>query len=81
MSGCTIYLAEITPEATVKIERGENRGRTILYTNVVNSWKRAATWNGQENKQLSGPVDPSVVLVAVLQEGRTGPILAVRQVE
>ncbi len=80
-ASCSIYLAEITPEATIKIERGENRGRTILYTNVVDSWKRAATWNGQEKKQLSGQVDPSAVLVAVLQEGRTGPILAARQVE
>ena len=80
-TSCIVFLAEIIPEVSVSIQRGENRGRTILYTNVVTSWTRTMTWNGQKAKQLSGPVDSTAHLVAVLQDGATGPVIAARRID
>ncbi len=42
-----VWLFPITDEARVKIGRGENRGRTIVYRNVVRRWVKLGEWNGQ----------------------------------
>ena len=31
----------------VTIERGENRGRTLTYTNVVRRWVKLGDWSGK----------------------------------
>jgi hypothetical protein len=31
----------------VAIERGENRGHTLAYTNVVRRWVKLGKWNGK----------------------------------
>jgi hypothetical protein len=42
-----VWLCPITSKAEVAIGRGENRGRTITYTNVVRRWVKLGTWNGK----------------------------------
>jgi hypothetical protein len=42
-----VWLCPITSKAKVAIGRGENRGRTITYTNVVRRWVKLGTWNGK----------------------------------
>ena len=42
-----IWLCPITGKAQVAIERGENRGHTLTYTNVVRRWVKLGNWNGQ----------------------------------
>ena len=34
----------------VQIQRGENKGQTITYTNVVRGWVKLGEWNGQAKK-------------------------------
>ncbi|MEZ5913059.1 MAG: DUF1223 domain-containing protein [Paracoccaceae bacterium] len=70
-----IQLVRYRPKGTVEITRGENRGRTISYRNVVTDWRALGRWGGSEALEhevsLSGQ-DPVVVIV---QEEGFGPIL------
>jgi hypothetical protein len=67
------WLCPISSRVSVAIGRGENRGRTITYFNVVRRWIRLGDWNG-EARTFHVPVNdfagPDVDAVAVvLQEG------------
>jgi hypothetical protein len=42
----SVWIVPITNKAPVTIERGENRGKTITYHNVVRGWTRIGDWNG-----------------------------------
>ena len=75
----TVWLMPVIPQVSVKILKGEIAGREMIYYNVVRTPMPAGMWNGKA-KTLSLPKD--VVLgsgakgcVALLQEGKTGPIL------
>jgi hypothetical protein len=50
-----VWLCPISGKVEVAIERGENRGKTIAYTNVVRRWVKLGDWNGQA-KTFSLPV-------------------------
>jgi hypothetical protein len=43
----TLWLVMYDREVTVEIERGENTGRTLTYTNVVRKLRPVAMWKGQ----------------------------------
>ena len=43
----TVWLCPITGKVAVKIGRGENRGSTVTYTNVVRRWVKLGTWDGK----------------------------------
>jgi hypothetical protein len=43
-----VWLLPVTDEAKVKIGRGENRGRTLNYYNVVRRWVKLGDWTGEE---------------------------------
>jgi len=45
-----VWLCPITGKAQVKIERGENRGHTLTYYNVVRRWVKLGEWHGQAEK-------------------------------
>lgn len=42
-----VWLCPITGKAQVAIGRGENRGHTVAYYNVVRRWVKLGEWNGQ----------------------------------
>jgi len=42
-----VWLCPITGKVPVKIGRGENRGRTLTYTNVARRWVKLGTWDGK----------------------------------
>jgi hypothetical protein len=65
-----IWLCPVTRAVPVKIGRGENRGQTITYTNVVRRWTKLGDWNGKEQtlsvplKDLqTGDIDSVAVMV------------------
>jgi pentatricopeptide repeat protein len=41
-----VWLCPLSKEVKVQIGRGENRGRTVTYTNVVRGWIRLGEWTG-----------------------------------
>jgi hypothetical protein len=42
-----VWLCPVSGKVAVNIARGENRGRTITYSNVVRRWVKLGDWNGQ----------------------------------
>jgi len=41
-----VWLCPITGKAQVEVGRGENRGHTLAYYNVVRRWVKLGDWNG-----------------------------------
>lgn len=46
-SGGEVWLCPVSGKVSVKIGRGENRGNTVTYTNVVRRWVKLGDWNGK----------------------------------
>lgn len=70
-----IFLVRIIPEATTKIQRGENAGRTIRYVNVVENMTWIANWNGQSDVSVSAPFKADSKYVVLVQAKNFGPVL------
>ncbi len=75
----TLWLMAIAPHIDVKIERGENTGATISYTNVVRKLVPAGMWDGKAAtiklpRKAIFTADCKSCL-AVLQRGKVGPLL------
>jgi len=54
--GGEIWLCPVSASVSVGIGRGENRGRTITYTNVVRRWVKLGSWTGK-GESFTVPVD------------------------
>lgn len=63
------------PEATVDIERGENAGRTITYANIVRSWARLGSWDGQGEWQADVDLPEASGVALIVQAEGPGAIL------
>jgi hypothetical protein len=81
----TVWLAAIASNVKVPIARGENQGRTIVYSNVVRAMMPVGTWNGKEmvvqldrRSFMHGSADRCVVL---LQQGHGGPIVGAAMID
>ncbi len=76
----TIWLAVIQKSVDVAVTQGENRGKTLSYTNVVREMTPVGTWTGAPMRiQLarSALMRPQLETVAILlQHGKAGPIIA-----
>lgn len=75
-NGAVIQLVRYSPSATVKIERGENQGRTITYANIVRSWEPLGRWNGQDVFETVADVPGEASTAVIVQEPGPGAILA-----
>jgi hypothetical protein len=68
-----VWLCPLAKSVQVAIGRGENRGRTITYHNVVRRWVKLGDWSGTEatwNMPLSDLKSDGVDAAAVMvQEG------------
>jgi hypothetical protein len=66
-----VWLCPISKEVPVQIGRGENKGQTLTYTNVVRGWVKLGEWNGQPRKfskplseiKSEGEIDTFAVVV------------------
>jgi hypothetical protein len=67
-----VWLCPLSRSVAVGISRGENRGRTLTYTNVVRGWVKLGTWSGQ-SETLTIPIDAiksaAIDAVAVIVQG------------
>ncbi|MCB1509405.1 MAG: DUF1223 domain-containing protein [Hyphomicrobiaceae bacterium] len=75
----TVWLASVEPKVTVRIQRGENRGSTATYYNVVREIAAVGMWPGHattiEVRQRSYLKKPGMRCV-VLVQADSGAILA-----
>ncbi|MCC6949437.1 MAG: DUF1223 domain-containing protein [Bradyrhizobiaceae bacterium] len=77
----TIWVVGVTKKSPVAIERGENRGKTITYHNVIRVWQQLGEWKGNVVR-ASVPVaelaqsgaDSAAVLVQAGTVESPGPI-------
>lgn len=75
----TLWAGTATPSQSVKIARGENRGRTVTYHNSVRQSVPAGTWSGEAGRitiplsKLRG--SEGDLAFVLLQRGAGGPIL------
>jgi hypothetical protein len=77
----TVWIVGVTKKSPVAIERGENRGKTITYHNVVRGWQRLADWKGglvraslPIEELARGGADAAAVLVQSGTVESPGPI-------
>jgi hypothetical protein len=69
-TGGEVWVFGLVKAATIAIGRGENKGRTVTYHNVVRRWIKLGDWNGKANawsipvQKLKGDgVDEAAVVV------------------
>ena len=79
-AGAQMFVAGVASAVTVKITRGENKGRTVTYYNVLRSWERFEGWTGQPGSWTlpalkRDGVDAAAVFVQASSEGMPGAIL------
>jgi hypothetical protein len=75
----TIWFAVVQKRAEVPIERGDNKGKTLTYTNIVREMLPVGSWTG---KAMSLQLARTAIMrpeteaaVVLLQEGKAGPII------
>ena len=71
-----VFVVRYIPHARVDIERGENAGRSIAYTNIVTTWIHAGSWDGAAPLMLSVRAPGQQPTVVLVQSASSGPILA-----
>ncbi len=81
MGRSIIQLVRYQPGAEVAIERGENAGRTVAYSNIVTSWQRLADWPGNAPLQVKADVPGDQPMVVIVQREGPAEILAAAVVE
>lgn len=73
-----VWLVRYDPRILqVRVNRGENRGKTLPHRNVVRQLVRIGSWRGQaETIALPHGGDPAWLSAVFIQAGQGGPILA-----
>jgi len=70
-----VHLVRFEPEQTVEITRGENRGKTVRYVNIVRDWVVLRDWDGAAPLRLTIDRAGSGPVAVLVQEADHGPIL------
>jgi hypothetical protein len=76
-----VQLVRVKPTESVAIERGENAGHTIEYTNIVMSWQRIGMWNARSALDMTVPAPGPDKIVVILQAEGPGMIFAAAQLD
>lgn len=84
-NSATIWLATTRRQVAVKIRRGENRNRKIVYYNVVKDLTPVGMWHGKPVKvELAKHAvmnDGANGCVVFLQQGNAGPIIGAAELK
>ena len=75
-----VQLVRYQPSAQVDIERGENAGKTVDYTNIVTSWDNLGEWDTRMPLSLSVTIEGDAPAVVILQEPGPGLIVSAGRV-
>jgi hypothetical protein len=76
-----VWLCGVKRAAAVEVKRGENRGHTLTYHNVVRGWRKLGEWNGKSvswtvsRSDLKAGVDEAAVILQERPNGYPGRVL------
>lgn len=78
-ANATVWVARVLSSSEVNIGDGENRGKVIVYSNIVRDLDAAGLWHGEALK-LEVPARKNMGetydrLAVFVQQGETGPVL------
>jgi hypothetical protein len=82
-----VWLCGVKKATAVEIGRGENRGKTITYHNVVRGWHKLGDWAGKSvswtvaRSDLKGTVDEAAVIVQERPNGYPGRVLGAATID
>lgn len=62
-----VYLVRYSPRETVEVRKGENRGRTLTYANVVTDWQQVEEWDGAEPLRAFAQAAGTAPVVVIVQ--------------
>ena len=71
-----VQLVRYRDSEQVEILAGENNGRSVLYRNIVTSWRNLGTWDGIGTFEKRVMAEGDEAVVVVIQEQGQGPVLA-----
>ncbi len=74
--GARVQLVRYQPSEKVLIERGENAGQTIDYTNIVTDWQPVGDWSGQSPLEMEAEAPGNAPVVVIVQSDGPAEILA-----
>jgi len=72
----TVHMLRYTAHRTTVIKRGENRGNTFEYANVVEGWTALGDWDGASPLRMSAEMSGDKPCVVIIQGQNAGPIFA-----
>lgn len=75
-----VYLVRYASHEAVKIDRGENRGRTLDYLNTVTEWSKIGEWNGTSTGSFDVMLEGDAKAAVIVQVAGSGPVLAARKI-
>jgi hypothetical protein len=75
--GADVWLCPVSTSVPVDVSRGENKGHTLTYANVVRGWTKLGTWTGQPatftvTAPIPGP-ETGDALAVLVQMGQDKP--------
>ena len=80
MGRAEVSLVQYTPSDVVRIERGENAGKTIDYINTVRSFDTIAKWDTRKPTKITATLKGTGQYAVIVQGKRYGPIIVARRV-
>ena len=67
----TVWMLSVESKVEVKIAKGENKGATVAYFNVVRSWRNLGAWSGT-------PLRTSIPVAELLKNGADAVVVFVQ---
>ncbi len=81
----TVWMVAVTRRVDVKIAKGENKGATVSYANVVRAWRNLGAYNGKPMKTSIAIADLAAsgadAVVVFVQNGAENAPGAIRNAE
>lgn len=74
-----VYLIRYSPRETVDIRKGENRGSTLSYVNVVTDWQQVEEWDGAEPLRVFAQATGTEPVVVIVQRKGYRDVLGAAQ--
>jgi hypothetical protein len=75
-----VSLVQYTPSEVVRIDRGENAGKTIDYVNTVKSFDTIAKWDAKKPIKINATLKGQGQYAVIVQGKRFGPVMVARRV-